>query len=142
MNVAELEAALAAAKKQEKAEGEEAWEALRKRIYGQLEWQVKWLDKYSVSVHARYLPWVLADIEALAARYPNSYGRINDERLRWRGMIYLLIGNVLVQTGGGWVVLDIPRNNVFRDWRELTDEQAAALRADIVPDELKHKQFG
>lgn len=137
MNVAELEAALKAAKEQEKEAGETAWKDLTIRAKGQLDWSVKWQDKYTVYISARYKQEFLDEIEALDKVYPYSYARIYDENRKWRGMTYMLIGNVLVQSGGGWIVLDIRRNSSFRDWRELTQEQADCIRAGIVPEELK-----
>lgn len=137
MNVAELEAALKEAKEQEKQAGESAWKELTTRAQGQLDWSVKWEDQYTVYVSARYKQEFLDEMEALDKVYRSSYSRISDEYRKWRGMTYMLIGNVLVQSGGGWVVLDIRRNSGFRDWRELTQEQADCIRAGLVPEELK-----
>lgn len=141
MNVAELEAALKAAKEQERRAGDAAWKQLAERAKSQLDWQIKWFDKYTVAIHARYKPEFLAEMTALDSVYPYSYARINDDQRNWRGMTYMLINNVLVQSGGGWVVLEIPHKNTFRSWRELTEEQVAAIRDGMVPDELKSSNF-
>lgn len=137
MNVAQLEAALKSAKEQEKQAGNAAWKELSDRAKGQLDWEVNWLDKYSLSVHARYKAEFIAEMEQLDKLHMSSYSRIHEEHRGWRGMTYLLINKVLVQSGGGWQVLDIPRKNVYRDWRELTEEQELCLHAGIVPEELK-----
>jgi hypothetical protein len=137
MNVAELEAALKAAKEQEKQVGEEAWKDLTTRAKGQLDWSVKWEDQYTVYISARYKQSFLDEMEALDKLYPHSYSRIYDDNRKWRGMAYMLIGNILVQSGGGWMILDIPRKTAFRDWRELTQEQADSIRAGTVPDDIK-----
>lgn len=136
MNIAELEVALKAAKEQEKQAGETAWKDLTVRAKGRLDWSVKWEDKYTVYISARYMQEFLDEMEAMDKMYPHSYSRIYDDNRKWRGMTYMLIGNVLVQSGGGWVVLDIGRSS-FRAWRELTQEQADCLRAGTVPHELK-----
>lgn len=137
MNVAELEAALKAAKEKEKAAGDAAWKDLAARAKGQLDWSVKWEDKYTVNISTRYKQEFLDEMVALDELHLSSYSRIHDDNRRWRGMTYMLIGNVLVQAGGGWLVLDIRRKSGFRDWRELTQEQADCLRAGLVPEELK-----
>jgi len=137
MNVTELEAALKAAREQEKQAGEALWKDLTARAKGQLDWSVRWEDKYTVYISARYKQNFLDEMTALDELYSSSYGRIYDDNRKWRGMAYMLIGNVLAQSGGGWMVLDIPRKNTFRDWRELTQEQADCIRGGIVPQELK-----
>jgi len=140
MDIAELEAALKAAKEQEKRAGDSAWDDLKTRAKGQFDWSVKWLDEYTVHISCRYTQEILDEIEALDKIYPHSYCRVYEEHRRWRGMTYNLIGNVIVQSGGGWMVLDIGRSS-FRAWRELTQEQADCIRAGIVPNELKATGF-
>jgi hypothetical protein len=138
-SVKELQAALEAAKAAEKEQGNAAW----KQLDGTLKhvWSVKWLDKYSVDISCRYDDESLARIEQLDKLYPSSSYRIYEDARRNKGMTYMLVNNVLIQSGGGWVVLNIERNNIFRSWRELTPEQVQALRDGKVPDELKVKQF-
>ncbi len=135
--ITELEAELAIAKKRAREEGDAAWKELTDRAKGQLDWSVRWEDKYTLYVSARYHQKFLDEMEAMDTLYMSSYSRIHDDHRRWRGMTYNLVGNVLIQSGGGWCVLHIPRNGTFRAWRELTDEQVDALRAGIVPDDLK-----
>lgn len=136
-DIAELKKQLADAEASERAKGDAEWKALKQRIKAQVEWSVRWEDKYTAHVALCYTPEALAEIEAMEVRYPKSYERVYEDYTRWRGMTYILIGNVLVQSGGGWCVLAIERKNTFRAWRELTDEQAASLRAGIVPDSIK-----
>ncbi len=140
MNVAELQAALEAAKKREREEGDEAWKALAASCKGKLDWEVKWLDRYTVSIHTRYRQEVLDQIQELDSKYQTSYRRIPEDQRKWHGMTYIMVGDVLVQCGGR-AVLDIPHRNTFIAWRELTDNQEALLRAGFVPDSLKSEYF-
>ena len=140
-DIAELEAALAVAKKRAREAGEAAWKELADRAKSQRDWSVKWEDKYTMYISARYTQEMLDEMKQLDLLYPNSYGRIYDDNRSWCGMTYNLIGNVLVQSSGGWGVIDIPRNNTFRTWRELTDEQVDMLTNGIVHDELKARGF-
>ena len=141
MNVAELEAALKEAKKQQEKAGDDAWKDLAARAKGGFDWRVEWLDDYTIYVSLRYKLTFLNEMEALDKLYPSSYYRIFDDNRKWRGMAYLLIGNVLVQSGGGWMVLDIPRTTPFRSWHLLTQEQVDCLYMGLVPDDLKNDCF-
>lgn len=135
MTIEELEAQLAAAKKAKRLAGQAAQQAMQDRIRGMIEWSVRWIDKYTMHVAKRYTAEALAVVEHMKAEYP-EHCYLSQEQQSWMGMTYTLIGNVLVQSSGGWVVLNIKRSG-FLAWMELTDEQVACFHAGIVPEELK-----
>ena len=135
MNVKELEAQLAAAKKAQHIAGQEARKTMFEKIKGQFHWTVGWVDKYTMTVSKRYTDEAVALVEKMGVDYPDHCYLTQDQR-GWMGMTYMLIGNVLVQSSGGWIVLKIERT-LFRTWAEITDEQVACFHAGIVPEELK-----
>ena len=138
MNTEELRAALRAAEQAELKAGQDQLAA----IPFTYDWFVKWTGDMVMHVSRAATPATREAFAAWRKEYPKAYAsgwRWNDID-KTSGMTYYLIGNYLASTGGGTLVLKQakPGADTFdKEPRLLTDEEAAAFRAGIVPEHLK-----
>ena len=127
-------AALEATKRAMVKDATEAGKAARAEILLQFQWRVTWKDEHTMEVECRHSPDCEAALLAWKEEHPLATQPLPE--FKWRGMKHLLFGTKLVSAWGGSVVLNIPRE-FGTDWHELTQEQADAFRAGIVPEELR-----
>jgi hypothetical protein len=134
----DLRKELADAVKAEAKEGEDALMALRHVKVYTVTWKSEFLfycsrqlDEESV---AGYLAW--------KEKYPKHSGgfRFEYDGKKREGMEYVLIANYLVQVSGGTLVLKATddKDSFSHNPKLLTSEQVAALKAGVVPEELKN----
>lgn len=134
-SIKDLEAKLAAAKKQAEVAAYEAGKAIP-QIFA---WEVKWQSQHRVHVSKK----LSAETEALTAAWRRDNPSLPTPshlvpQFVNGGMTYVVINNYLV-SGGGLHVLRMNKEPELRDDPVLmTDEEVNALRAGEVLESLKY----
>ncbi len=133
----ELRKELDLAVKAEAKEGEDALKALRRvKVY-----TVVWLSEFLFSCNRQYDEESVAGYLAWKAKYPkhSSGFAFEYDGKKKEGMQYVLIANYLVQVSGGTLVLKATddKDSFSHNPKLLTSDQVAALKAGVVPEELK-----
>jgi acyl-CoA-binding protein len=139
MNIVDIDAqiaALEAARKQAIVDANDAARPAFAAIVVEYEWRVTWNDAHGLTIDCRQTDATVAAYEAWKAAYPLSSVALPRDLGKWHGMRHVLVGNVLISAWGGSVILNIARD-YEKDWHELTEEQAVALRAGIVPEDIR-----
>jgi hypothetical protein len=132
--IAELTAQRDELIKERRNEGVHAWAEWKPALI----WSVVPIDKYHISVKIRLTDKSREEYECLFRNYPDAYNRREfPESKDGIGMDFIFFENFICSAPtGGYVVLNVDRYGV-----DLTQEQADALRAGFVPDDLKNEYY-
>jgi len=112
-----------------------------KTLLVEFEWQVDWESPRVMRVNCRPSPAMRQARQDWKAKFPgmkpSGVFSMREDDSKWHGMSYYLIGNTIIPTGGGSVILALRDTWANKEPQDLTQEQADAFRAGRVPEELK-----
>lgn len=139
--ISTIDAQIAALKAQRETvlkDGEKIAREEHKAIEREFDWRVIWTSPRVMSVECRLNDATLERLNAWKEKWPNVlfFSGMNEPG-KWHGMRFYLIGVTIISTGGGSVILNLKDSWHDREPQDLTQEQADAFRAGIVPVELQ-----
>lgn len=134
--IKELEQQIKELRKAEESEAKAALAAIPLKYT----WIIDWESEHVFYCGVKMTDATRARIDQWCADYPNASPPWDYERQR--GMKYVLIGNKLLQVGGGTVVLNLGHRDPFSyEPAVISDTEAEMLRAGTVPDTLRRADY-